>query len=48
MYLVLELCHNGEFYRYLKSNARVFTEDEGELMVFFFTRKKITCAARGR
>ncbi|CAH1776949.1 unnamed protein product [Owenia fusiformis] len=29
VYLVLEMCHNGELYRYLKTNCKVFTEDEG-------------------
>ncbi|XP_014674308.1 PREDICTED: serine/threonine-protein kinase PLK4-like [Priapulus caudatus] len=28
VYLVIEMCHNGELHRYLKSNCRVLSEDE--------------------
>ncbi|XP_071087123.1 serine/threonine-protein kinase PLK4-like isoform X1 [Haliotis cracherodii] len=28
VYLVLEICHNGELQRYLKTNCKVLTEDE--------------------
>ncbi|XP_033097627.1 serine/threonine-protein kinase PLK4-like [Anneissia japonica] len=28
VYLVLEMCHNGELNRFMKTNNRVFTEDE--------------------
>lgn len=28
VYLILEMCHNGELQRYLKSNCRVLSEDE--------------------
>ncbi|XP_060586967.1 serine/threonine-protein kinase PLK4-like isoform X2 [Ruditapes philippinarum] len=28
VYLILEMCHNGELQRYLKSNCRVLAEDE--------------------
>ncbi|XP_033632007.1 serine/threonine-protein kinase PLK4-like [Asterias rubens] len=28
VYLVLEMCHNGEMYRYLKSHNKVLTEEE--------------------
>lgn len=30
MYLVLEICMNGELNRYLKANCKVLTEDEGK------------------
>ncbi|XP_052280254.1 serine/threonine-protein kinase PLK4-like isoform X2 [Dreissena polymorpha] len=28
VYLILEMCHNGELHRYLKSNCKVLSEDE--------------------
>lgn len=31
VYLVLEMCHNGEMSRYLKDRKKPFTEDEGDL-----------------
>lgn len=34
MYLVLEMCHNGEMSRYLKEQKMTFSEDEGEAEVF--------------
>ena len=30
MYLVIEMCHNGELQRYLRTNCKVLSEDEGE------------------
>lgn len=30
MYLVLEMCHNGEMSRYLKERKMPFSEDEGQ------------------
>ena len=30
VYLVLEMCHNGEMSRYLKEQKVPFSEDEGE------------------
>ena len=30
VYLVLEICMNGELNRYLKANCKVLTEDEGQ------------------
>lgn len=38
MYLVLEMCHNGEMSRYLKERKVSFSEDEGQnnlLMAIF-------------
>ena len=32
VYLVLELCHNGELHRYLKRNAISLNEDLGNMM----------------
>ena len=32
VYLVVELCQNGELYRYLKTNAKVLSEDQGKLL----------------
>ena len=32
VYLILEMCHNGELQRYLKSNCKVLSEDEGEIL----------------
>ncbi len=29
VYLVLEMCHNGEFYSHLKSSCKTLEEDEG-------------------
>ena len=29
MYLILEICHNGELNRYLKTKRRTLTENEG-------------------
>ena len=34
VYLVLEICMNGELNRYLKANCKVLTEDEGEWLQF--------------
>ncbi|XP_041359491.1 serine/threonine-protein kinase PLK4-like isoform X2 [Gigantopelta aegis] len=33
VYLVLEMCHNGEVQRYLKSNCKVLSEDEARLFM---------------
>jgi len=33
VYLVLELCHNGELQRYLKNNAVILGEKEGKNVV---------------
>lgn len=30
VYLVLEMCHNGEMSRYLKERKMPFSEDEGQ------------------
>lgn len=35
MYLVLEMCHNGEMSRYLKERKMPFSEDEGWAEVFY-------------
>lgn len=35
MYLILEMCHNGEMSRYIKNRKKPFSEDEGE--TFFFS-----------
>jgi serine/threonine protein kinase len=32
VYLVLEICHNGELNRYLKANCRVVSETEARQM----------------
>ena len=32
VYLVLEMCHNGELYSYLKTNSKVLDEDEGKTL----------------
>ena len=29
VYLVIEMCHNGELQRYLRTNCKVLSEDEG-------------------
>jgi len=29
VYLVLEMCHNGELYSHLKTNGEVLNEDQG-------------------
>lgn len=34
VYLILEICHNGEMSRYIKNRKKPFSEDEGE--IFFF------------
>lgn len=34
MYLILEMCHNGEMSRYIKNRKKPFSEEEGE--IFFF------------
>lgn len=34
VYLILEICHNGEMSRYIKNRKKPFSEDEGE--TFFF------------
>lgn len=36
VYLVLEMCHNGEMSRYLRERKMSFSEDEGETERFFF------------
>lgn len=33
VYLVLELCHNGELQRYLKNNSVILDEEEGKDVV---------------
>lgn len=38
VYLVLEMCHNGEMGRYLKDRKASFSEDEG-LLRFEFKMK---------
>lgn len=40
VYLVLEMCHNGEMNRYLKNRRKPFSENEGR-PYFFFSLKKI-------
>lgn len=30
MYLILEMCHNGEMSRYIKNRKKPFSEEEGE------------------
>lgn len=35
VYLVLEMCHNGEMSRYLKERKMPFSEDEGQLRLLF-------------
>lgn len=32
VYLVLEMCHNGEMSRYLKERKKPFSEDEGQMI----------------
>ena len=34
VYLVVEMCHNGELNRYLKSTRTGLKEDEGELQLY--------------
>lgn len=36
VYLVLEMCHNGEMSRYLKEKEIAFCEDEGQEELFYF------------
>lgn len=36
VYLVLEMCHNGEMSRYLKERKMPFSEDEGLAELFYF------------
>lgn len=36
VYLVLEMCHNGEMSRYLKEQETAFAEDEGQAPLFYF------------
>lgn len=31
MYLILEMCHNGEMSRYIKNRKKPFSEEEGEI-----------------
>lgn len=35
VYLVLEMCHNGEMSRYLKERKMQFSEDEGKTELFY-------------
>lgn len=35
VYLVLEMCHNGEMNRYLKNRRKPFSENEGRLLLLF-------------
>lgn len=35
VYLVLEMCHNGEMSRYLKERKMPFSEDEGQEELFY-------------
>lgn len=35
VYLVLEMCHNGEMSRYLKERKMHFSEDEGQTEHFY-------------
>lgn len=35
VYLILEICHNGEMSRYIKNRKKPFSEDEGE--IFFLS-----------
>lgn len=35
VYLVLEMCHNGEMSRYLKERKMPFSEDEGQAELFY-------------
>lgn len=39
VYLVLEMCHNGEMSRYLKEQKIAFSEDEGQAELFYFENK---------
>lgn len=34
VYLVLELCHNGELQKYLKKHKRTLSEDEGKHLFY--------------
>lgn len=34
VYLILEMCHNGEMSRYIKNRKKPFSEDEGEVCLF--------------
>lgn len=43
MYLVLEMCHNGEMSRYLKERKMPFSEDEGQAYVFLFRSLNMSC-----
>lgn len=36
VYLILEMCHNGEMSRYIKNRKKPFSEDEGKIFFFFF------------
>ena len=36
VYLVVEMCHNGELNRYLKSTRTRLKEDEGELQLYIY------------
>lgn len=35
VYLVLEMCHNGEMSRYLKERKMAFSEDEGQAELIY-------------
>ena len=34
VYLVLEMCHIGEMYRYMKETGQPFSEDQGDSYMF--------------
>ena len=40
VYLVLEMCHNGEMSRYLKDRKMPFSEGEGESICFYLRVKQ--------
>lgn len=40
MYLVLEMCHNGEMSRYLKEQKVAFSEDEGQAQELYLKSNK--------
>lgn len=35
MYLILEMCHNGEMSRYIKNRKKPFSEEEGEIFFLY-------------
>lgn len=41
MYLVLEMCHNGEMSRYLNEREMAFSEDEGQAELFHSDKLKL-------